>query len=82
MNLNGLTLLNTQKETGKTSETIEGDFLLFPGSYVVITDIPSDVQTRYVSGPNATFLANDLPTLDAKSGNITIRNGDGYNRFL
>ena len=72
LNLNGLQIVNTQKLSGNSRQAIETDFLLFPGAYVVITDQPDDIINRYTSGPVAAFLANDLPTLDAKEGNVTL----------
>ena len=72
ISLKGAIIQNTLKESGNTSQRIGIDYLLFPQQYVVITDVPDDVQSRYLSGPATTFLANDLPTLNADVGNVTI----------
>ena len=76
ISLKGAIIQNTAKETGNISQTIATDYLLFPQQYVVITDIPSDIQNRYPSGPATTFLENDLPTLNSDAGNVTIRVND------
>ncbi|HMQ48569.1 MAG TPA: lamin tail domain-containing protein [Saprospiraceae bacterium] len=72
-NLNTLVIANTQKETGDTIKQVKTDFLLFPGEYVVITDEPDDILQRYVVQNPSALLSNDLPTLEAESGNVTIR---------
>jgi hypothetical protein len=73
VDLNGLVLQNAAKESGNTSQTIRNSFLVFPNTYVVITDIPQDILDRYTVERPEWLLANDLPTLDADEGNITIR---------
>ena len=75
INLKGLEIVNTQKTTGNTSQVIGADFLLLPGSFAVITDVPEDIKNRYTTGPDNLFLANDLPTLEDKMGNVTISMG-------
>lgn len=73
LNLNGLEIINTQKTSGSIRQTIKTDFLLLPGAYVAITDVPADIISRYkVLDPN-TLLDNSLPTFDDKEGNVTIR---------
>lgn len=72
VDLNGLQLINRQKQSGTISQTINTNFLLFPGAYVVITDLPSDIMTRYITAGAERFIQNDLPTLDDKSGNLTL----------
>ncbi len=75
INLEGLQLINTQKRSGQVSSNIESPFLLFPESYVVLTEEPEDIRMRYsVENPLA-LLDNSLPTLNADAGNITLRSG-------
>ena len=73
VNLNGLAIANTRKESGDTLGRAGRDFLLFPGEYAVLTESPEDILARYsVLAPQALVEA-DLPTLDDKSGNATLR---------
>ena len=72
LNLRDLDVINTFKLSGNTQQRIETDFLVFPNSYAVITDEPNDIIARYETAPLAAFVANDLPTLDAREGNVTL----------
>lgn len=73
INLNGLTILNTAKESGDTIAMFEQDYILFPQQYIVFTEDPADILNQYtVLNPDA-LLENDLPTLEDRSGNITLR---------
>lgn len=76
LNLNGLTIENIEKLSGNISQAIETDFLIFPGTYVVITANPEDIMTRYRTGGTEVFLENTLPTLEAGAGNVTLKMGD------
>lgn len=70
--LRQLTITNTSRTTGNTTQPIQSEFLLLPGAYAAITDDPQDIQSRYaVPDPDA-LLENRLPTLDQRSGNVTI----------
>ena len=75
INLRDFQLINSTKESGNRSQSIKTDHLIFPGEYVVITDIPADILDRYSTGGIATFIEQDLPTLDARAGNITLQYG-------
>ncbi len=72
LNLNGLDIINDQKTSGNARQSIDTDFLLFPNAYAVITDRPDDIISRYNTAPITSFLSNDLPTLDARAGNVTL----------
>lgn len=72
LDLNGLLLRNTFKISGKTEDEIEEEFLLLPGDYLAITDEIADLRARYPLPDTARFLQNDLPTLDADEGNISL----------
>ena len=73
INLRDLQLLNTAKESGNRSQTIATDYLVFPGEFAVITDVPADILDRYTTGGLNLFIEQDLPTLDAASGNLTLQ---------
>ena len=73
ININGIIIENAAKLTGNIRETITQDYLLFPGEYVVLTEEPLDISTRFfVERPEA-LLENELPTFEDKEGNITLR---------
>ncbi|MBK8567002.1 MAG: lamin tail domain-containing protein [Saprospiraceae bacterium] len=68
-NLRGVVIANLQ-DTSTASVGI--DRLIFPGEYVVFTESPSDIQSRYtVQEPNA-LISNDLPSFNDDEGNITL----------
>lgn len=72
-NLKGLEIINAQKTSGSIRQSIGADFLLLPGAYVAITNVPQDILNRYKVLNPSTLLDNDLPTLDDREGNVTIR---------
>lgn len=72
IDLRGLVIQNKAKESGNTSQTITNSFLVFPGTFVVITDIPQDILDRYTVERPEWLVSNDLPTLDADEGNVTL----------
>jgi hypothetical protein len=68
-NLRGVVIANLQ-DTSTASVGI--DRLIFPGEYVVFTESPSDIQSRYtVQEPNA-LISNDLPSFNDDEGNVTL----------
>jgi len=72
LDLNGLLIRNTFKISGKTEEDIKQEVLLLPGQYLAITDEVADIRARYPLPDTARFFANDLPTLDADQGNVSL----------
>lgn len=74
INLNGLILENTQKESGNNIQIIESNFLVFPGEYIVITE-DTTLEQRYTVPTPSNIVSNDLPTLDNNEGNITLKSG-------
>lgn len=73
INLFGMELVNTQKETGNTNQTIVSDYLLLPQDFALITSDAQDILARYtVLNPGA-LIENNIPTLEDQSGNITLR---------
>lgn len=73
LNIKNLQITNTQKSTSTGSEQIDTDFLLAPGAYVVVTESPEDIQSRYTVPEPRYLLKNAVPTLDSDQGNVTIR---------
>ncbi|MBK8879367.1 MAG: lamin tail domain-containing protein [Haliscomenobacter sp.] len=75
INLQGLTLRNEFK-TGGTAETqIGAPYLLFPGRWVAYTPDTADLRSRYPLPDSAQIAQNDLPSLDAEEGNISLYDG-------
>lgn len=71
-NLRNLRLGNLNLDSGNVGGPIEEDFLLFPASYVVISEEPADILERYdVLSPLA-MVKNSLPSLPDDEGNITL----------
>lgn len=71
-NLRNLRLGNLKLDSGNVGGPIEEDFLLFPASYVVISEEPADILARYdVLSPLA-MVKNSLPSLPDDEGNITL----------
>jgi hypothetical protein len=67
--LDDITLINFLKE----DTTFVGRYLLFPGEYAVITEVPQDIKDRYtVEFPDRIFYS-DIPSFDDKAGNVTIK---------
>ncbi len=73
LNIKNLQIINAQKSTSTGSEQISTDFLLAPGDYVVVTESPEDIQSRYTVLEPRNLLKNAVPTLDSDQGNVTIR---------
>lgn len=72
INLQGLRLVNaaTNRETA-----VAVDYLVFAGEPAVICANPGDLISRYHVPFPERLVAADLPTLEDKSGNITLRLG-------
>lgn len=73
LNLEGLQLINAQKTSGQISTDIKTPYLLFPDTYVVLTEDPADIRERYTVENPLALIENNLPTLNADFGNITLR---------
>ncbi len=70
VNIGDLNIINDV--AGSASANIEVDYLLFPQSYVVLTENPADIIEKYnVPNPDL-LLQNDLPTFSADEGNVTL----------
>lgn len=75
IDLEGLILRNEQRTTGAVQSRISTGYLLFPGTYIALTDDPADILARYPVPDSAILRANDLPTLTADAGNVTLYSG-------
>ncbi len=73
ISLQGMNLINRQKNSGSNQATITTPYLLLPGKYVAISSNTRDVQTRFLIRDSSAFLNNSLPTLDDNQGNITLQ---------
>jgi hypothetical protein len=67
---------NRLKESGNTLQSFDNDFLIFPGEYVAVSAEPEDILRRYEVPAPGRLAQNDLPTLEAGQGNITLRRSD------
>lgn len=76
VNLKNWILENAQKESGNALQIFDHDFLVFPQEYVVLTSEPKDILMRYQVPAPDRLVKNNLPTLDARKGNITLRRPD------
>lgn len=71
-NLRNLRIGNLNLSSGNVGGPIEDDFLLFPDSYVVLSEEPEDIINRYdVLSPFA-MVKNPLPSLPDDEGNVTL----------
>jgi hypothetical protein len=76
VNLKGWMFENRLKESGNTLQSFDNDFLIFPGEYVAVSAEPEDILRRYEVPAPGRLAQNDLPTLEAGQGNITLRRSD------
>lgn len=73
INLNGLKVLDTQKETGTKETDVLQNYLVFPGDYVVITSDTEYIDFRYQVLHPSKMIQNSLPSFGDRFGNVTIR---------
>lgn len=76
IDLTGLMLQNTLKETGDTEGAVGSNLLIFPGNHLVLTEAPEDILSRYAVPAPALLFEADLPGLDDDEGNLTLVLGD------
>ncbi len=74
--LNGWLLQNTLLEKGNNLQVFENNFLVFPDTYVVITSDPGDISSNYQVLNPGNLVQNDLPTLESREGNFSLRRPD------
>ncbi|NBC06830.1 MAG: hypothetical protein GVY26_06505 [Bacteroidetes bacterium] len=68
-----LQLLNTRKMSGDVEGRIDGNLLIFPGEYLVLSEDPDNISMEYTVPQPANLVLNDLPSLDNDEGNLTLR---------
>lgn len=73
LNLRGLQIANSFISGSNRVKTITHDFLIFPGELAAITPDPQDIRSRYETPRPEALIANELPTLGADIGNVTLR---------
>ncbi len=77
IDLNGLLLANQALDNPQV-KAITIEKLVFPNNFIVLTESPSDIKSRYtVQNPTAIF-TQDLPTFEDKEGNIQLYTNDGF----
>jgi len=74
--LNGLILAN-QALNNPQIKAIDTKKLIFPNDFVVLTESPADIQSRYTVQDSTAIFAQDLPTFEDKEGNIQLYTNDG-----
>ena len=71
VNIADLVIVN-DVASSSPNKPVETDYLLFPGSYVVLSPNPVDITANYNVPIEDALLNNSLPTLSADFGNVTI----------
>jgi hypothetical protein len=72
VNLGDLSIINDVATGSNSRSNIDTDYLFFPGTYVVITENPSDIAARYHVEDEDLLFKNDLPTFSPSEGNVTL----------
>jgi hypothetical protein len=72
IDLAGLQMLNLLKLSGSVEASVDDNLLIFPGDYLVFSEDPTDILTRYTVPSPDRLLENDLPGLDNDEGNLTL----------
>ena len=75
INLRDWFINNRQEDGTDRNETIDQDFLIFPGEYAVLTEEPQDILDRYTVNFPERLVTNSLPTM-ADEGQLSISNAD------
>jgi len=76
IDLNGLILANQALDNPQI-KAIDTKKLIFPNDFVVLTESPADIQSRYTVQDSTAIFAQDLPTFEDKEGNIQLYTNDG-----
>lgn len=72
LNLEGLRIINRDKMSGNIQSQIDFPQLILPGQILALSPEPVDLQDRYPLPDTARIIEAPLPTLDARSGNVTL----------
>lgn len=76
LDVNMLEMANRDNDTISNNSSIEANFLLFPGEYVVITEDSTQVQQQYPSAVLGRFVESDLPTYSNDEGTVYLIRGN------
>jgi hypothetical protein len=76
LDLNGLEMANLDDDTISNNATIETNFLLFPNTYVVITEDTTQVQQYYAASVIGRFVESDLPSYNNDEGTVYLIQGN------
>ncbi|MCR9171470.1 MAG: lamin tail domain-containing protein [bacterium] len=76
LDLNLLEMANLDDDTISNNALIDQNFLLFPGTYVVITEDTTQVQQQYPASVIGRFVESDLPTYSNDEGTVYLINGN------
>lgn len=80
-NINELWLGNYSKDP-PIFKAIEQDYLILPGTYVVLTPDTDDIENRYtVENPEA-LLENELPAFNDSDGNVSLYRFENNEEFF
>ena len=71
-NLGDLLIANMRAGVDTVVSQVENDQLIFPGGYVVFTENPGDILSRYTVQNENALILNDLPAFNDNAGNVTI----------
>lgn len=71
-NLADLVIGNLQIGVDTTAVAVENDRLISPGEYIVFTENPLDIQSRYTVQDANALVNNDLPSFNDDAGNVTL----------
>ena len=76
LDLNLLEMANLDDDTISNNVMIDQNFLLFPGTYVVLTEDTTQVQQQYPSSVLGRFIESDLPTYSNDEGTVFLVSGN------
>lgn len=75
-NLSDLVIGNIQEDIDTVLVKVVNDRLIFPGEYIVLTEKPADILSRYLVKNENALLLNGLPTFNDNEGNVTVFRND------
>ncbi len=72
LNLGELVIGNLEVGVDTVTADVATDRLIFPGEYVVYTENPADILSRYTVQTPDFLITNDLPSFNDDAGNVTL----------